>query len=89
MDADTNVCIEPEALPAFPTLIVNVPSCLSNPLDTADTNTPLTMKAGAQKIGNADVDIYGALVASQNIDAGGTVQFVVEFITFSCNNHNL
>lgn len=58
-------------------------SSLSTGLDTADTNTTLTMKADAQKIGNADVDIYGALVASQNIDAGGTVQFVVEFITFS------
>lgn len=48
-----------------------------------DTNTPLTMKAGAQKIGTSDVDIYGALVSSSNIDAGGAVQFIVEFITFS------
>jgi hypothetical protein len=37
-DADTNVCIEPEALPASPTLIVNVPSCLCNPLILAVTN---------------------------------------------------
>ena len=37
-DADTNVCKEPEALPASPTLIVNVPSCLSNPSTLADTN---------------------------------------------------
>ena len=38
LDADTNVCKEPEALPASPTLIVNVPSCLSNPSTDAVTN---------------------------------------------------
>jgi len=58
-------------------------SSVSTGLDTNNTNTPLTMKAGAQKIGTSDVDIYGALVSSSNIDAGGAVQFIVEFITFS------
>ena len=37
-DADTNVCIEPLALPPSPTFIVNVPVCLSNPFVVADTN---------------------------------------------------
>jgi hypothetical protein len=32
------VCIEPEALPASPTLIVKIPFCLSTPLAVADTN---------------------------------------------------
>ncbi len=38
VDADTNVCIEPLALPPSPTFIVNVPVCLSNPSFVADTN---------------------------------------------------
>ena len=37
-DDDTNVCTEPEALPALPTLIVNVPVCLSILFSNADTN---------------------------------------------------
>ena len=37
-DADTNVCKEPEALPASPTLIVNVPVCLSILFCSADMN---------------------------------------------------
>jgi len=37
-EAYTNVCNEPEALPAFPTLIVNVPVCLSILFCSADTN---------------------------------------------------
>ena len=37
-DDDTNVCTEPEALPASPTLIVNVPVCLSILFSNADTN---------------------------------------------------
>ena len=57
-------------------------SSVSTGLDTNNTNTPLTMKAGAQKIGTSDVNIYGALVSSSNITAGSTVQFIVEFITF-------
>ena len=32
------MCIEPEALPASPTFIVNVPVCLSKPSVVADTN---------------------------------------------------
>ena len=38
VDADTNVCIEPLALPPSPTFIVNVPVCLFNPLFVADIN---------------------------------------------------
>ena len=37
-DDDTNVCIEFLALPASPTLIVNVPLCLFIPPVVADTN---------------------------------------------------
>ncbi len=58
-------------------------TAVSTSLDAANENTALTAVAGAQKIGAADVDIYGSLVAVEDIDAGGTVQFVVEFITFS------
>ena len=32
------MCIEPEALPASPTLIVKIPFCLCNPLILAVTN---------------------------------------------------
>ena len=42
----------------------------------------LVAAAGAQKIGTSDVDIYGALVSNENITAGGTVKFIIEFITF-------
>ena len=35
---DTNVWIEPDALPPSPTLIVNIPVCLCTPFEVADTN---------------------------------------------------
>jgi len=55
---------------------------ISASLDIDGFNTRLVAAAGAQKIGTSDVNIYGALVSSQNITAGGTVQFIIEFITF-------
>ena len=54
----------------------------SGSLDIGTANIPLVAAANQQKIGATDVNIYGALVSSTNIDAGGTVQFVIEFITF-------
>ena len=57
-------------------------SNVSASLDVDGVNTPLVAVAGAQKIGTSDVNIYGSLVSTENITAGGTVQFIIEFITF-------
>ena len=55
---------------------------ISASLDVDGVNTRLIAAAGVQKTGTSDVNIYGALVSSQNITAGGTVKFIIEFITF-------
>ena len=57
---------------------------ISLSLDNAgDHNTDLLPVVGIQKIGDADVDIFGTIVsAGQNFTAG-TAQFIIEFITFS------
>jgi hypothetical protein len=47
-----------------------------------DHNTDLLPVVGIQKIGDADVDIFGTIVSTQNFTAG-TTQFIIEFITFS------
>ena len=56
---------------------------IADTLDSLDASIALVAVAGAQKIGNSDVNIYGSLHSSEDIDAGGAVQFIVEFITFS------
>ena len=56
---------------------------IADTLDSLDASVALVAVAGAQKIGNSDVNIYGSLHSSVDIDAGGAVQFIVEFITFS------
>ena len=55
---------------------------ISASLDVDTVNTRLVAAPGEQKIGTSDVNIYGALVSSENITAGGTVKFIIEFITF-------
>ena len=58
-------------------------SQIADTLDNLDAATALIAVAGAQKIGTSDVNIYGSLVSTANINADGAVQFIVEFITFS------
>ncbi len=48
-----------------------------------DINTTLVAAAGQQKIGDTDVVLYGKMVADAEDFSAGTVQFVIEFITFS------
>ena len=59
---------------------LNISASLDN---GANHNTDLVQTAGAQKIGNADVNIFGTIVSAGQNFTSGTAQFIIEFITFS------
>ena len=79
-----SMCAEADAITTFDVGFGNsTDTNISDSLDTHGTNTKLTALAGAQKIGTSDVTLYGKMLADGETFDAGTVQFVIEFITFS------
>ncbi len=83
IDADS-MCAAEDTITTFDVGFGNsTDTNISDSLDTHESNTKLTALAGSQTTGDTDVVLYGKMVADSETFDAGTVQFVIEFITFS------